>query len=100
MICVCNSGYAGNGWICGSDSDADGFPDVNLVTVDCSEPSCHIDNCPSVSNSGQEDADGDGYGDSCDNCPNNAQIHSTDFTGIQTITFVSSFLHFLKDQIL
>ena len=63
----CKLGWAGNGEQCGLDSDLDGYPD----------------DCPSVPNSGQEDADNDGIGDSCDedldndgvrnnrdNCPN------------------------------
>jgi len=39
-----------------ADADEDGVPD-------------YADNCPTVSNPGQEDADGDGVGDVCDNCP-------------------------------
>lgn len=57
------TGWAGNGTVCGPDKDLDGYPDHQL---DCSEPRCKADNCPDVSNSGQEDADGDSIGDSCD----------------------------------
>lgn len=39
------------------DEDADGVPD-------------ETDNCPSTSNSGQENTDGDGTGDACDETPN------------------------------
>lgn len=49
--------------MCGPDRDLDGFPDHQLP---CSEITCKADNCPEVSNSGQEDADGDNIGDSCD----------------------------------
>ena len=49
MKCVCNPGYAGNGVICGSDSDSDGFPDIGL---NCNEPSFLMDNCPDFPNSG------------------------------------------------
>ena len=48
-VCKCNPGYAGNGVICGSDSDSDGFPDIGL---NCNEPSCLMDNCPDFPNSG------------------------------------------------
>nr|XP_032519767.1 cartilage oligomeric matrix protein [Danaus plexippus plexippus] len=61
--CVCATGWAGNGTVCGTDSDLDGYPDQQLP---CTELQCTADNCPHVSNSGQEDADKDGIGDSCD----------------------------------
>lgn len=57
------TGWAGNGTVCGPDSDLDGYPDNQLP---CSDIHCRADNCPQVSNSGQEDADKDGIGDSCD----------------------------------
>ncbi|XP_046970166.1 cartilage oligomeric matrix protein isoform X2 [Vanessa cardui] len=63
LNCVCATGWAGNGTVCGPDSDLDGYPDHQLP---CNEQHCKADNCPQVSNSGQEDADKDGLGDSCD----------------------------------
>ena len=42
-----------------TDQDNDGVPDAS-------------DNCPAISNPGQEDADSDGVGDVCDNCPNDS----------------------------
>ena len=60
-ICFCNPGYAGNGLLCGIDTDSDGFPDLDL---DCTAASCHHDNCPNFPNSGQEDTDSDGVGQS------------------------------------
>ena len=58
--CRCNTGYAGDGFYCGNDTDADGIPDYSLV---CSaKKSCKKDNCVFIPNSGQEDADNDAIG--------------------------------------
>lgn len=62
-VCECKVGWAGNGTICGRDKDIDGFPDFELP---CEEDSCRQDNCPEIPNSGQENVDGDAYGDVCD----------------------------------
>uniref|UniRef100_A0A4W5R3G5 Si:ch211-43f4.1 n=1 Tax=Hucho hucho TaxID=62062 RepID=A0A4W5R3G5_9TELE len=61
--CQCGVGWAGNGYFCSSDIDIDGFPDEKL---ECTERNCAKDNCLTVPNSGQEDADKDGKGDACD----------------------------------
>ncbi|GCB74210.1 hypothetical protein scyTo_0003298 [Scyliorhinus torazame] len=63
ILCTCGIGWAGNGYICGKDTDIDGYPDQDLR---CPDKSCRKDNCIFVPNSGQEDADGDGSGDACD----------------------------------
>ncbi len=58
-ICITEAGAAG-GAKCGfKDSDNDGITDKN-------------DNCVKVANPDQKDADGDGQGDACDKCPNDA----------------------------
>ena len=63
FACECKMGFAGNGKICGPDSDLDGIPDAN---ISCWDANCFPDNCPGIPNSGQEDIDNDGMGDACD----------------------------------
>jgi len=58
----------GPGYLCGPDNDNDGWSDVSLS---CNEATCTQDNCVGTPNSGQEDADGDGQGDACDNDSDN-----------------------------
>ncbi|MGH0139920.1 UNVERIFIED_CONTAM: hypothetical protein FKN15_004116 [Acipenser sinensis] len=63
ISCMCGIGWAGNGYQCGKDTDIDGYPDEELK---CKDIFCRKDNCMYVPNSGQEDADQDGYGNACD----------------------------------
>ncbi|MFC1476226.1 SBBP repeat-containing protein [Candidatus Zixiibacteriota bacterium] len=65
---VCDPDADGDG--CNEDGDSSGVagdnPCTGGVTEDCD------DNCPGISNPGQEDNDSDGLGNDCDNCPETA----------------------------
>jgi hypothetical protein len=64
---------------CPFDSDGDGYGDPGHPENDCPD-----DNCPSVANTDQNDADNDGLGDACDNCPDieNSDQDDADSDGI------------------
>ncbi|XP_072182289.1 uncharacterized protein [Diadema setosum] len=64
--CECAGGFAGNGIVCEVDDDADGRPAATLACDLDNFDGCQGDNCPTIPNSGQENVDGDGFGDACD----------------------------------
>ncbi|CAH1239205.1 THBS4 [Branchiostoma lanceolatum] len=93
LTCKCVIGWSGSidGLICGLDSDQDGYPDESIP---CNGTRCKKDNCPGIPNSGQDDTDEDGMGDTCDddidndeflniedNCPLTVNVNQTDSDG-------------------
>jgi hypothetical protein len=66
----------------GGDRDRGRSPSISDADDDLISDS--TDNCITVFNPGQEDDDGDGVGDACDECPNTAAGDSVDGDGCST----------------
>ncbi|MBU8932598.1 MAG: immune inhibitor A [candidate division Zixibacteria bacterium] len=60
---IVNTYVKAGGAVC-FDTDGDGYGNPDHL-----ENTCPDDNCPSIYNQDQADADSDGVGDVCDNCP-------------------------------
>lgn len=61
-----------------TDFDGDGYGNAGMVANICPD-----DNCSSIYNPNQEDADGDGIGDSCDYRPQSLDLLWTDCLGLK-----------------
>jgi len=72
-ICKCSPGFAGDGYCCHPDLDGDGMFNPGNYTC-LPQPPAMEDNCPTVPNGDQDDADGDGFGDSCEDDDDNDGI--------------------------
>ncbi|MCK5125852.1 MAG: thrombospondin type 3 repeat-containing protein [candidate division Zixibacteria bacterium] len=65
------------------DADTSIFVHYNSITIDSDGDMVNDvdDNCPTVSNAGQENDDNDSYGNACDNCPNHDNETQVDADG-------------------
>lgn len=61
--CRCNKGWVGDGFVCGPDTDMDGWPDIQL---NCTVYGCKKDNCVNTANADQFDSNNNGVGDACE----------------------------------